>query len=158
MPAKIVVFALITFLHDLGTVVWIGGLFALMILVIPAVRKAVGKSPQAGEIVQGVQKRFRGFVVASIAIVGITGILMSKRSGFVTSAFSFANLYTGVLSVKHILVILMSAFTVIMNLIRKKIGGGPGAFLIINLIIGILILLLSGFNAAIGLIAGPAGL
>jgi len=158
MPAKIVVFALITFLHDLATVVWIGGLFALSLLVIPAVRKAVGKSPQAGEIVGTIQRRFRGFVVASIVTLGITGILMSKRSGYVVEAFSFANLYAGVLSVKHILVILMIAFAFIMNLMRKKSRGGPGAFLLVNLILGILILLLSGLNAAIASIPVAAGL
>ena len=144
MPAKIVVFALITFLHDLATVVWIGGLFALTLLVVLSLRKTIGKSPQAAEIVRSIQTRFRGFVVASIVTLGITGILMSKRSGFVAGAFSFANLYAGVLSVKHILVILMIALTIIMNLIRKKSGGSPGAFLLVNLVIGICILLLSG--------------
>jgi hypothetical protein len=75
---------------------------------------------------------------------------MSKRSAFVTGAFSFANLYAGILSVKHILVILMIGCTVLMNMISKKSGKSPGVFLRVNLIFGILILLLSGFNAAVG--------
>ena len=157
MPAKVVLFALITFLHDMSTVVWIGGLFSLTLFVIPGIKTAIGKSPQTGEIIKSVQKRFRVFVVLSIIIIGITGILMSKQSGFVAGAFSFANLYAGILSVKHILVILMIVFTIFMNVIPKKPGKGPGVFLLVNLVFGILILLLSGFDAAIASAAGHAG-
>ena len=41
-----------------------------------------------------------------------------------------------------------------MNVIPKKPGKGPGTFLLVNLISGILILLLSGVNAAIASAAG----
>ncbi len=43
MPEKTIVFALITFLHDLFTAVWIGGLITLGLTVLPSVKKSLGK-------------------------------------------------------------------------------------------------------------------
>ena len=68
MPENIVLFAIITFLHDLATVVWIGGLFSLTILVIPGIQTVIGKSSQTGEILNSIQRRFRWFVVPEMGL------------------------------------------------------------------------------------------
>lgn len=39
MPTKTIVFGLITFLHDLFTAAWIGGLITLGLTVMPSVKK-----------------------------------------------------------------------------------------------------------------------
>ena len=43
MPTKTIVFGLVTFLHDLFTAVWIGGLITLGLSVMPATKKTLGK-------------------------------------------------------------------------------------------------------------------
>ena len=46
MAPQQVAFALVTFLHDLFTAVWVGGLIALGLVVLPAARTAFGIAPQ----------------------------------------------------------------------------------------------------------------
>ncbi len=46
MSAQTIIFALVTFLHDLFTAVWIGGLITLGLTVMPSVKKVLGKGPQ----------------------------------------------------------------------------------------------------------------
>ena len=43
MPSKQIVFALVTFLHDLFTAVWIGGLVTLALSVLPSARAVLGR-------------------------------------------------------------------------------------------------------------------
>lgn len=57
MPAQQSIAVLVTFLHNLSTVVWIGGLIALGIAVLPSARKVLGAGSQI-----------------------VTGLLMTNRS------------------------------------------------------------------------------
>lgn len=162
MPAKLIIFSIITFLHDLGTVIWIGGLITLGVFVFPAVKKKL-KSPESiKQIIHAVQKRFRIPMVMSIVVLTVSGILMSRRNPQVTGAFAFDNPYVTVLSIKHIFVIGMVILAVIRTIItsrkpvppdtgstemRAKKGGVEKILLVLNILFGIAVLFLSGMNS-----------
>ena len=55
MQGNLIVFTGVTFLHDLFTVVWIGGLIVTGLFVLPAAKKLFGMSPQTRQFIQAVQ-------------------------------------------------------------------------------------------------------
>jgi uncharacterized membrane protein len=153
MP-KSIVFGLVTFLHDLFTVIWIGGLLTLGLTVMPAARQTLGKGPELKKLMDAIQKRLSILVYVSIAGLLITGLLLSRRSTQFQGLFNFGNSYSAVLSIKHILTLAMIAVTIVRSQTLK--GAGPkrerlkGLLLMLNLILGIGVLLLSGFSATVG--------
>ena len=66
MSAQTIVFGLVTFLHDLFTAVWIGGLIALGLTVMPSVKKVLGKGPQTKKLMDAIQKRHSVWVYVSL--------------------------------------------------------------------------------------------
>jgi uncharacterized membrane protein len=154
MSTKTVVFALVTFLHDLFTAVWIGGLITLGLSVIPSARKVLGKGPQTKRLVDAFQKRHSVWVYVSLAGLVITGLLQANRTAAFQGLLSFGNTYSAVLAVKHILVLAMIAITLYRSLAlgststpsQEKLKAG---LLITNIVFGVGVLLLSGFVAAL---------
>ena len=101
--ANIYIFGIISFLHNLFSAIWIGGLIALALTVIPSVIKVMGKTPEAKRLLNQIKKRLSVLVYISIFVLLVTGLLLSKHST-VYGGFSFAkNTYTTLLTVKHIL-------------------------------------------------------
>lgn len=167
MPARQIVFAVMTFLHDLFTVVWIGGLITLGITVLPSARKVLGMGPQTKQLMDAIQKRLSVLVYVSIVVLIVTGLLLSNQSAAFQGLFRFNNPYAIVLSLKHILVLGMVAVAVLRSVaLARRVGPpGPGqekqeklkmALLFLNIAMGILVLLLSGFSAALAAGAPPA--
>ncbi|MEA3335906.1 MAG: hypothetical protein U9R25_08330 [Chloroflexota bacterium] len=160
MP-KQTVFAIVTFLHDLFTAVWIGGLITLGIAVLPSVKKVLGMGPQTKELMDAIQKRLSVLVYVSIVGLILTGLLLSNRSPAFQGLFSFGNTFSTVLSLKHILVLVMVAVTLIRSLVLGHRSGPQSpaqeklkiGLLFLNIALGIGVLLLSGFGAALS--AGP---
>ena len=160
MPQQ-TVFAIVTFLHDLFTAVWIGGLITLGITVLPSVKKVLGMGPQTKELMDAIQKRMSVLVYVSIVGLLLTGLLLSNRSPAFQGLFSFSNTYSTVLSLKHILVLVMVAVALIRSLVLGARSGPPKpsqeklkiGLLILNIALGIGVLLLSGFSSALS--AGP---
>jgi len=154
MPENIIGFTLINFLHNFFTAVWIGGMFTLGLSVFPAVKKSLGPGPQTKKLVAAIQKKHSLWVYISMAGLVLTGLLMSNRSPEFGGLFSFQNVFTSALTVKHILVVLM----IIIALFRSVVlgaGGGPSSpeqeklnarLLITNLILGAAVLLISGLT------------
>jgi uncharacterized membrane protein len=124
MPRQIV-FAIVTFLHDLFTVVWIGGLITLGATVLPAIRKTLGKGPQMKQLVDSIQKRLSVMVYVSIVGLILTGILLSNRSPAFEGLFHFGNTYSAVLTIKHILVLAMIGLTLYRSLILGRLRNPP---------------------------------
>ena len=89
MPTKTIVFALVTFLHDLFTAVWIGGLITLGLSVIPTAKKVLGKGPQTKKFVDAIQKRLSVLVYVSIVGLLLTGLLQANRSPAFQGLFNF---------------------------------------------------------------------
>ncbi|MBN2257697.1 MAG: hypothetical protein JW704_07725 [Anaerolineaceae bacterium] len=164
MPVQQIVFALVTFLHDLFTAIWIGGLITLGITVLPSARKVLGASLQTKQLMDVIQKRLSGLVCISIVVLVVTGALQANRNPAFQGAFSFGNLYSTVLTLKHILVLAMIAVAFIRSLVlgrqsgpstpsREKLSAG---LLFINIGLGIMVLLLSGFTVALSSGIPPA--
>ncbi len=163
MPSKQIAFALITFIHDLFTVIWIGGIFSLAVVVMPAARGVFGLGPEVKKLMAAIQKRLSTLVYISIVALAITGFLMSQRTEAFQGLFSFANAYSTVLSIKHLVFLAMIVVALVRSLALGKTAGakpGPGtaaarqekakmALLLANLVLGIAALLLSGFAAAL---------
>jgi len=164
MPAKQIVFAIVTFLHDLFTTIWIGGLITLGITVMPSARKVLGKGPQMKQLLDAIQKRLSVLVYVSIVGLVLTGMLMANRSSAFQGLFRFNNAYSTVMTLKHILVLAMMGVALVRSLglgrrrgpstpSQEKLSAG---LLFLNITLGIVVLLLSGLAAALSSAPLPA--
>jgi len=151
-------FAIVTFLHDLFTAVWIGGLITLGLTVLPSAKKVLGMGPQTKKLMDAIQKRLSVLVYVSIAGLLLTGLLLSNRNPAFQGLFSFGNPYSTVLALKHVLVLAMIAVSLYRSLILGRRSGPStpsqeklsAGLLFFNIILGVAILLLSGFSVALG--------
>lgn len=167
MSASVLLPALVLFLHDLFTVLWIGGILFMALVMMPALRtaRAASTRPGAGagaapggdppvvregslaSLSKGIQSRLG--VVSLVSLVGlvVTGMLLARRSGAV-GFLRFDTAYAAVLSVKHLLVVGL----VLASLLRRRLpaSGGRSAtvLLALSVVLAIAILALSALNAA----------
>lgn len=143
---------LVTFLHDLFTAIWIGGLIVLGVTVLPALKK---QKLNYKELASNIQKRLNTIVLASIIGLWITGILLANRSTAFTGFLSTSNTYSFALAIKHILVVIMTALALARTSLvgRNKKSSEPsmekrGAIILVcNIILGLAVLLLSAYTA-----------
>jgi len=164
MAVQQIVFALVTFLHDLFTAVWIGGLITLGIIVLPSSRKVLGAGPQTKQLMDAIQKRLSVLVYVSIVVLAVTGMLQANRNPAFQGLFSFGNPYSTVLTLKHILVLAMVAVALIRSLVlgRRSRPSTPSqeklsvGLLFINIVLGIVVILLTGFAVAFSSGTPPA--
>lgn len=163
MP-KLLVLTLVTFLHDLFTAVWIGGLLTLGLTVLPAAKEVLGAGPESRRLMAVIQRRLSTLVYISIVGLVATGLLLSQRNPAFQGLFHWGNPFSAVLSLKHLAVAAMIAIALYRSLAlsRPQPGSTPGgerlkmALLFINLGLGVLVLLLSGLDAALAArVAGP---
>jgi copper resistance protein D len=155
MPNQIV-FAIVIFLHDLFTAVWIGGLITLSLTVLPSAREVLGKGPQMKQLLNAIQKRLSVLVYVSIVGLILTGMLQANRNLAFEGLFHFGNAYSTALSLKHITVVVMIGITLFRSLVlgrrqepltppQEKLNMG---LLPINAALGIVVLLLTGLSVA----------
>ncbi len=163
MPNKLIVFSIVSFVHDLCTAVWIGGLFTLGLTVLPSIKQVLGKGPQTKKLIATIQKKLSTWVYVSIILFAISGILMSQRSPQFLGLFHFGNSYANVLAIKHILILVMIGVALYRSLVLgKKQAMQPSdeklnaILLFTNIIAGVLVLLLSGFLTALSSGVPPA--
>lgn len=155
MPKQIV-FAVVTFLHDLFTVIWVGGLISLGLVVLPSARKVLGAGPQTKGLMDAIQKRLSKWVYVSIVGLLVTGLLLSNRSAAFQGLFRFANTYSAVLAVKHVLTLGMIGIALFRSVVLGRRGAPDprrerlkAGLLLSNVVLGVVVLLLSGFSAAL---------
>lgn len=80
---------------------------------------------------------------------------MTRLSGQTSGLFDFSNTYATILSIKHLLVILMTLIAVIRSTVFRKAASSMNkgkkkvsmALLMINTLIGVAVLVLSSVNA-----------
>jgi putative copper export protein len=152
MTVQTLVFAFVTFLHDLFTVIWMGGLIVTVISYLPALKKALGPGPQVKKVMSAFQKRQSIWVYISMGGLILTGLLLSNRNPEFDSLFGFGNVYSVALSIKHLLVILMIGITLYRSLIlsRPQAEMTPEKehlsfkLLIINVVLAVAVLFSSG--------------
>ncbi len=161
MPTQTIVFALVTFLHDLFTAVWIGGLIAIGITFLPAARQAFGQGPETKKLMDIVQRRQSLLVYVSIVGLVITGALQANRNPAYQGLFNLSTAYSAALTLKHILVLVMVAIALYRSLVlgRRQGPSTPSQerlrvrLLFFNIALGVVVLLVSGVIVALG--AGP---
>jgi len=134
-----------------------GGLIVTALAFMPALKTAIGGTPQAKKVLAAFQKRQSSWVYISIAGLILTGLAMAKRNPSFESLFGFGNPYMIILSIKHVLVVLMIGISIYRSRLigREK---GPVAtqkealsakLVITNASLAVLVLLASGFLAAL---------
>ncbi|MEW6285650.1 MAG: hypothetical protein AB1509_05445 [Chloroflexota bacterium] len=163
MTAKVIVFALVSFFHDLFTAIWMGGLLVTVLAYLPAVKNALGGGPQVKKVMMEFQKRQSIWVYVSMASLILTGLLMTNPSPQFEALFAFGNAYSAALSMKHILVIAMIGISLYRSLVLGRAQSGITSkkerlnmkLLFINAALAVLVLLTSGFTAAL---ARPLGI
>lgn len=150
-------YAIIVFLHDLFTAVWIGGLITLGLTVLPSAREVLGKGPQMKKLLGAIQKRLSTLVYVSIVGLILTGMLQANRNPAFEGLFHFGSAYSTMLSLKHIVVLVMIGVALFRSLVlgrrepltpsQEKMSMG---LLLLNMALGIVVLLLTGLSVAYG--------
>jgi putative copper export protein len=157
MPRQ-VVFAIVVFLHDLFTAIWIGGLITLALTVLPSARQVLGKGPQMKKLLDAIQKRLSVLIYVSIIGLILTGMLLANRNPAFEGLFHFGSAYSTVLSLKHIAVLLMIGVVLFrgLGLGRRREPLTPSqeklnmGLLLANAALGIVVLLFSSLGVAYG--------
>ena len=109
MDGRLLVAVLVRFLHDLFTVVWMGGLIVTVITYLPLLQKTFAPGAQLKQFMRAFQRQQGRWVHVCIVGLIVTGMLMSRHAAGPGQFFTFNNSYSAWLSVKHILVIVMIA-------------------------------------------------
>ena len=155
MTPMILSLGLLTFLHDLFTALWVGGLLTLSLTVAPVARSMMEKE-QVQKFMSAIQKRLSGFVYVSIVGLAVTGIMLGKRNPDFERLFMFDTTFRAMLSVKHIVMFVMVALALGRSIVVPKLklppqkkNGLSMMLLLANVVAGVVILALSGFVAAL---------
>lgn len=160
MP-KPIILAIMTCLHDLFTAVWVGGLIAQALVILPSVKSSLGPGPESRKLLAAIGQRQSVLVYVSIVGLLVTGLLQARASGAFLGLFSLGNTYSTVLTIKHVLVVAMIAVALYRSLALARRGGVPGqerlgvALLLVGIGLGVAVLLLSGFTAVLAAGPGP---
>jgi len=157
---------MINFLHNIFTVLWIGGMLTLAFTVLPAIRKVLGKSKETQALNSLIKKKLS--VLTYISMVGliITGLLMSNKavlSGLSTGFLSFGNEYSTLMSIKHLLYFVM----IFLSLFRSQFVDKVKKFapeqkqklnmltLMLNILAGLAVLFLSSYVSVLAALPTP---
>jgi len=143
--------AIISFLHDLFAVTWIGGMIAVGLTFRPTVVEVLGQTPQTKKVLSTMQKRQSTLAYISMVGLAITGAIIAKSSANFLGLFRFGNPYANALSTKHLLVIAMVIIALIRTQVLSKGQSTPqrsklsASLLYLNIVLGIIVLILSSF-------------
>ncbi|MCK4567665.1 MAG: hypothetical protein KAU48_10180 [Candidatus Thorarchaeota archaeon] len=150
----------VKFLHDLFTVMWIGGMIIMAAVILPSVKKQIGPGPEAKKLIATMKSRLSMLTYVSMIGLLVTGLLLSNSSPLFTGFLDTSTQYSLLLTMKHIIIALMVIISLVRSLgiERMKLEGPKeqkvGAMLLlINVILGISILLISGILGAESIIA-----
>lgn len=146
---------LMKFLHDVATVVWFGGLFAMGFILLPTAKEVLGMNPQMKKLVRVFGDRLSKYIYISIVFLIISGIPLSRQNPNFSGLFRFTNPYSAVLSIKHILVVLMIVVAFVRRGLMRRMAEVEQinqqlqekrsmAILFLNILLGIAVLALSG--------------
>ncbi len=147
-----IILTLINFLHEIFTIIWIGGMLLLVLVIMPVLKRQF--KPEEFELLnKKIRSRLSIFVYISIVVLLITGLILSKLPPVSNSFFSFENTYSIILSIKHILYFLMIAIAVFRGTILDRLEGMntdvkhklSKVLLLSNVIFAIAVLFLSSY-------------
>lgn len=95
-------------IHMIATVVWIGGLAALVILVIPAARRALEPSAYAA-LLNGLQKRLDPLGWTCLLALGGTGLFQMSANPNYSGFLAIDNRWAAAILAKHLVLLGMIA-------------------------------------------------
>lgn len=152
------IFGIIRSLHELFTAFWIGGLLITGFVFMPAVKHTSEKTGLMKELMKAYQSKLRIIALVSIVVLWITGMLLSRQSPANAGFLNFSTLYNVLLSVKHLVILVMMAIAIYRGFILgRKIEDFDALqqkqyarLLFINIVLGVIVVLLSGFSAVLG--------
>ncbi|TXT54091.1 MAG: conserved membrane protein of unknown function [Candidatus Thorarchaeota archaeon] len=159
--ANIWILGTIKFIHDLCTAIWIGGLIVMGAVLLPSIRDVIGMNEQTKKLTSRIKIRLSKVVYLCMIGLFITGVLLSNRSPLFMGYFSISNEYSLFLTLKHILIAGMVLISLVRSQLIDRIRQIEQSkknklnilLIIINIILGILVLFLSGLTAAAGLMS-----
>lgn len=145
-------------LHNFFTSIWIGGMLVMVITFLPTIRKEIKDGGLQGAVIDKVMNRHSKWVYIGIVVLAGTGMLMARLSGQTSGLFNFSNKYASILSIKHILVILITVIAIIRSIAFKNAASSKDkskkklsmALLMVNTLLGTVILVLSSIITVIG--------
>ncbi len=145
-------------LHNIFTSIWIGGMLVMVITFLPTIRKEIKDVKLQGSVIDKVMIRHSKWVYLGIVFLAVTGMLMARFSGQTSGLFDFASTYGTILSIKHILVILITVIGLVRSVAFKNAASSKDkskkkmsmALLMVNTFLGTIILVLSSIITVIG--------
>ncbi|MGY5861201.1 MAG: hypothetical protein RTU09_02330 [Candidatus Thorarchaeota archaeon] len=153
--AELLLLGLVSFLHDLFTAMWIGGMIVLGFVILPTIKKTMGLGPETKKLTEAIRNQLSKLTYLSMIGLLITGILLSRSSPLYLGPLSIGNEYSAWLAIKHIMIALMVLISIFRSLVvPKRTMPEPkkmklnALLLILNIVLGVGVLLLSGFIAA----------
>ena len=157
MP-NIIIPSVIRSLHNIFTSIWIGGMLVMVLSFLPTIRKEIKDGELQGSLIDKIMIRHSKWVYLGIVILAGSGMLMARLSGQTSGLFNFNNPYASILSIKHILVIVITVIALVRSLAFRNAASGKDkskkklsmALLFINTLLGTVILVLSSITAVIG--------
>lgn len=160
------VLSLAYWLHMLATVAWIGGLTALIYLLLPAAKKDLDPGSYASLLLH-IQRRLDPLAWLSLAILMGTGLIQMSASPNYQGFLQFSNLWSLAILIKHLVFLVMVAFSGYMSWVvlpamrrlaltknrgsaeARRLQRREASLLKINLILGIIILGLTALARAV---------
>lgn len=97
-------------LHMLATVVWIGGLAALALFVLPAARRALEPRAYAA-FLSALQRRFDPLAWFSLALLAATGMFQMSANPNYSGFLAIENRWAAAILVKHVVFFGMTALS-----------------------------------------------
>jgi len=110
----------VSFLHDLFAVIWLGNLIITYFSIIPTAREVLGPGPEVKKFMAAYQQRQGKFGMASMVGLIITGMMMANKNPEFAHLFSTANTFSLVLTVKHVMVIASFAIALYSSLVLGR--------------------------------------
>ena len=102
-------FIILRFLHEIATVIWIGGMIFQAVTLSPVLKKM--DNNQQLQVRSGVVKIFGWVGIISIAVLAITGIIMSV--GKTNSGISMLSSYGTILIIKHVITAILIVLSMV---------------------------------------------
>ncbi len=120
-----ILMVLLTWLHILAFVVWLGGAIFFSFVLISKIEVIAG--PERGKLMGAVGKMFTPIAWASLTVLAITGLLRMYLSGSLNVAFLTGTSYGNTLLLKIILfgVILIGGYMMTVTSIKMEKASSP---------------------------------
>lgn len=100
------VLAILYWLHMLATVVWVGGLAAVSLFVLPAARKTLDRAVYSAFLAQ-LQARLQRVGWFSLVVLVLTGMFQMSASPFYKGFLAITNTWATAILIKHIVIGIM---------------------------------------------------